>query len=254
MSLDDWDKHYQALMDEEIESYLTENADVLFKDDPMKPKELQKQQSREELMRMFRLEDAAESIDRALGLIISTLPQRLTPDDWEEVLNEFLSCDDALCDFFEKDANGEISQEDYIPIHQMCGISTYTLKLCYELGQWYFAEKDFDDARCIFAFLTTVAPYMPEFWISLGMSYTQMQQYDNAINSYKTAQKLFKNDPAMYIHCANNYIANGCAASANNELDEVSNIFSESPGLKGEWERTYDYLRSRSLSNYKKLV
>jgi tetratricopeptide (TPR) repeat protein len=253
MDLSEWEEHFGSLLEDEVDTYLDENADELFQDDPMKPKGVQKKQTKEELMRMFRLEDATESIDRALCIVRDMLPQRVSKDVWESCLNEFLTCDESLCEFFEKDADGEISHDDYIPIHQMLGLSTETLRHCYELGQWCYAEKDFDDGRCLFGFLTSVAPYMPEFWVSLGMSYNQMGQYQEAIDTYKTAQELFVGDPSMHIHCANNYIAIGDNTCANIQLDEVNKIFDEHPEHKSDWEKTYDYIRSRSDSNYKKI-
>lgn len=253
MDLSEWEEHFGGLLEDEVDSYLDEHADELFHADPMRRQstEAQKKQTKEELMRMFRLEDATELIDRALCLVRDMLPQRITQEAWEVCLEEFLTCDESLCEFFEKDANGEISHEDYIPIHQMLGISTTTLRHCYELGQWCYAEKDFEDGRSLFGFLTAVAPYMPEFWISLGMCHNQMGQYQEAVETYKTAQELFKGDPSMYIHCANNYIASGDSTNAAIELDEVKKIFDEHPEYKADWEKTYDYLRSRSDETYK---
>lgn len=246
MDLSEWEEHFGGLLEDEVDAYLEKHADELFRSDPMRGSEsAQKQQTKEELMRMFRLEDATELIDRALCLVRDMLPLRISKEEWEGCLNEFISCDESLCEFFEKDANGEISHDDYIPIHQMLGISTETLRHCYELGQWCFAEKDFEDARSLFGFLTSVAPYMPEFWISLGMCYNQMGQYQEAIDTYKTSQDLFKENPAMFIHCANNYIAYGDTTKAAIELDEANKIFDKHPDYKAEWEKTYDYLCSR---------
>lgn len=252
MDLSQWEEHFGKLLEDEVNDYLDEHAGELFHQDPMRSPEMQKQQTKEELMRFIRLDDAAGLLDRALSLIRDMLPQRISKEEWETCLNEFLNCDESLCEFFERDANGEISEEDFIPIHQMLGISEATLQHCYELGQWLFSQKDFDDARSIFGFLTTVAPYMPEFWISLGMCYNQMKCYQEAINTYKAAQDLFKDDPALYIHCANNYLANNDKTNASIELDAVKKIFDSSPECKAEWEKTYDYLCSRSEKPYEK--
>jgi len=246
MDLNEWEEHFNTLLNEEVDNYLNENEDDLFVNNPLKSKEVQKQQTKEEVMKTFRLEEAGELINQALCVIRDMLPQHILKEEWELVYDEFTNCDEALTSYFEATENGKIKSTDFVPIHEMCGISLDTLMHCYRLGQWVFQQKDFSDARAIFSFLVAVAPYVPEFWISAGMCSNQMQEYQKAIDSYKLAQTLFPENPAVFVHCANNCIANGDLINAKIELDEVKKLFDRDPECKEQWNDTYTYLLSRA--------
>lgn len=246
MDLSEWEEHFGFLLEREVDSCLDEHADQLFRENPLKSRKLQREQMRMELLRMFRLEEATELIDRALPLLSTLLPQRVLREEWESCLEEFLSCDEALIAFFEKDAAGEIPPDQYIPIHLMLGLSTNTLKHCYELGGALYRERNFDDARCLFGFLISIAPHRLEFWIALAMCYEKMGQSQEAIATYTVAEALFKGEPSLHIHLANQYITGGDLTHARIQLDEVKKTFIEFPEKKAGWEQAYEYLCSRS--------
>lgn len=252
MDATEWSDHFSKLLEEEVDSYLKEHADELFTPSPLQPIEVQIQQAKRELIHKLSLGDSHESNERALGLIHDQLPQRISLDEWDACLEDFLKCEDTLFEFFEQNADGEVSDDNYIPLHQMLGISTQTLSHCYELGKWFYEEKNYDEACDIFKFLTCIAPNMPEFWISLGITQNNMGYYQEAIDTYQKAKELFDGNPAIHIHLANNHIANSDRTNAAMELDETKKIFDEHSDYKSEWGRTYDYLRSRIDEMYEK--
>lgn len=252
-NLDQWEKHFNALLENDVDEYIEEHAEELFEHSRMNPIKRQKEEAKKEVIKILKFEEASESIDRALNLIRDFLPQHISASDWEEIVEEFANCDEVICDHFEKQESGEISFESYTPIHKMCGISNKTLKHCYELGQYCFKENDFDDARCIFGFLTMLAPQMIESWISCGMCYNKMQEFENAIITYNLAKEVFPNNPTLSIHCANNYISLGDNSHAKEELDRAEELFNNYPELKSEWEQTFQFLSSRVNTNYKKI-
>lgn len=195
----------------------------------------------------FRLKGVAELIDRALYLISVMLPQRVVREEWEACLKEFMDCDDSLCDFLEKGARGKMPSDPYA-IHQMLGLSKNTLKHCYELGEELYRRQDFDEARCLFGFLASIAPYMPECWISLGMCYNKMGKIKDAIATYALAQEIFKEEPSLPIYCAANYIALGDHLPARIELSKVEKIFARYPKVKNHWGKMHGHLRSRCFA------
>ncbi|MEC7840374.1 MAG: hypothetical protein VX777_10085 [Chlamydiota bacterium] len=246
MELHEWEEHFDALLDNEVDNYLSENEDDLFIETPMKSKEQQKIQTKDEIMKTFRLEEAGDLIEQALCVIRDLLPQHITKEEWEKVYEEFMNCDEALVKHFEAVENEAIDKDEFTPIHEMCGISNDTLMHCYRLGQAIYNDKEYADARAIFSYLVTVAAYVPEFWISAGMCCYQMEEYQQAIDSYKLAQSLFPDEVALYIHCANNFIANGDLTNAKIELDEVKKIFIKDPSSQEQWNKTYEFLVSRA--------
>ncbi len=245
MEFDEWDEKFNAVLEEEVDKYLYENEEALFADNPMKSKEQQLQQSREEILKSFRLDDASDQIETGIKLIKQFLPRRISESEWETVYNEFINCDQSLTTYFNACEDGERDKDEFVPIHEMCGISDTTLSHAYTLGCWMFDEKDFADARAIFSFLLTIAPHYPEFWISAGMCHHQMEEYAAAIELYQLACELFPKDAAMFIHCANNYLEVGDMTHAKIELEKAYVLFYEFPESKSEWSKTYDYLKSR---------
>ncbi len=253
MDLNKWEEHFNNLLEEEVDKYLTENGDALFIETPLKSKQLQKKQTKDELMKAFRLEDSENRIERALLLIRDLLPKYIPAAEWEVVNREFRESDKALVKYFEsmENRNPEKKEPDFT-IAQMCGISDESLQACYKLGEVLYQEKNYNDARALFGFLAALSPHIPEFWICSILCCNQLKQYHEAIELCKIGQQLFPEYVAMYIHGANNCIANGDTTGAEIALDHAKKIIDTHPEFKTEWGETYQYLKSRS-GNYKKL-
>ncbi len=253
MDFDDWEKHFSRILDKEVEEYLDENSSELFVETPLKSKQQQKEQTKDELMKAFRLEDSENRIERALILIRDLLPKYVSADEWDVISTEFIQSDEALVAHFEAMEEKKSEQEDaHFSIAEMCGISEKTLNSCYKLGETLYKEKQYSDARALFAFLTAISPEVPEFWICSILCCNQMKQYPEAIELCKLGQQLFPENIAMYIHGANNCIANGDTTEAEIALDHAKKIIGNSPESKKAWGETYQYLKSRA-GNYKKI-
>lgn len=243
MQLSEWKQQFTQLLEEGVDSYLDEHADELFEPNPLKSIELQRRQAKKEMIRKFRNDNTLEHTKRALCLIRDLLPQMISESEWATCVQEFRNSGNSLCEFFQKEETGELSKEVYIPLYERLGISTETLKHCYELGQWHYNRRDYYDSSSIFKFLTTLASDTLEFWIALGMSHSKMKQYQQAINTYKNAQDLFGGVIALHIHCAHNHIANSDRTNAAIELDDAKKLLNENPEYNQCWGEMYDYLR-----------
>ena len=251
MDLKKWEDHLDVILEEEIETFLDNNEAELFIESPLKTREQQKFQSREELLKTFKLEDASDQIEKALVIIRDMLPQFITDEEWNAVYEEFINCDEALISYFEAVENEEIDIEVYVSIAEMCGISGETLKHCYELAQKLYEDNDYSDARALFGFLAAICPETPEFWISSGMSAYQMGNFQEAIELYKIGQQLFPENVAFYIHAANSSIANNDISNAKIFLEKAKALIDLHSDYKKEWGDTYDFLKSRTI-NFKK--
>ena len=248
MDLKKWEEQLNMILEEEVDSFLEKNEAELFIESPLKSKKQQKIQSREELLKTFRLEDASDQIEKALIIIRDRLPQFITDDEWNSVYEEFINCDEALLNYFEAVENGEIDVEVYISIAEMCGISGETLKHCYELAQKLYEDKDYSDARALFGFLAAICPETPEFWISSGMSAYQLKNFHEAIELYKIGQRLFPENVAFYIHAANSCIADEDISNAKIFLEKAKALIELHSNYKKEWGETYEFLNSRAIN------
>lgn len=251
VDLKKWEEQLNMMLEEEIETFLEKNEAELFIESPLKSKKHQKIQSREELLKTFRLEDASDQIEKALIIIRDMLPQFITESEWNAVYEEFINCDEALISYFEAVENGEIDVKVYVSIAEMCGIGSETLKHCYELAQKLYEDKDYSDARALFGFLAAISPETPEFWISSGMSAYQLKNFQEAIELYKIGQQLFPENVAFYIHAANSSIADEDILNAKIFLEKAKALISLDSNCKKEWGDTYDFLNSRA-TNWKK--
>jgi len=75
-------------------------------------------------------------------------------------------------------------------LQQIFGFSNETALLFYEVAKNILEQKRFRDAINAFVFLTTINPYVPSFWMGLGMAQQLNQEHNVALDSYNIALTL----------------------------------------------------------------
>jgi len=92
------------------------------------------------------------------------------------------------------------------------GISGERLTSLFQTAYGLLQEHRYDDAIKGFEFLTRLNPFIPDFWIGLGLSYEMFEKFDEALSSFFTAQTMDPSRPEPYEHAV------GCCISLKNTV------------------------------------
>ncbi|MGA8163517.1 MAG: hypothetical protein WB791_00640 [Waddliaceae bacterium] len=101
-----------------------------------------------------------------------------------------------LKDFFiNKDALEKVNNEEVLmqyleegkPLQELFGFSNEATAEFYGAAKRILEQKRFEDAMSAFVFLTTINPYISDFWLGLGMAQQKNQEHEAALSSYRTA-------------------------------------------------------------------
>ena len=106
-----------------------------------------------------------------------------------------LNLEDFIID---EEAIARISDEEVLlnhleegkPLQELFGFTNEVTAEFYEAAKNILEQKRFEDAINAFVFLTTINPYMSDFWVGLGMAHQQNNQHDEALFSYSVAFNL----------------------------------------------------------------
>ncbi len=218
MDLKEWEKHYDKVLENQINFYLKDKGNELVMPDPLKSKEFQLSGYKDQLTQLIHSKTADDVINQALSLICNQMPQTVTTEVWGSVKEEFCHCAEKIASYLDADAKKDISENGYnlnksddvfIQIYEMCGLSLQTLNHCYSFGQSLFDKNEFDNSKVIMLFLMKIAPLISEFWVASAMCDKKMGRYQSAIDIYKLAETDFPNNPALYLYCADNFLSLG---------------------------------------------
>ncbi len=114
--------------------------------------------------------------------------------------------------------------------------------LFYEIATSFYHNCYLDKAITTFLFLTTINPYVPAFWIGLGLAYEKNLDQYKAINCFKTAIKV--SDPDDFtpyiglIRCYENI-------QDFVELEEFLEAAKENEAIKEQAIAALDYLKTK---------
>ncbi|MBA3602400.1 MAG: hypothetical protein H0W50_01870 [Parachlamydiaceae bacterium] len=257
MELKQWEKHYDKVIENQIDLYMKEKGNELVMPDPLRSKEFQLSGYRDQLAQLIHSKTADDVINQALSLICNQMPQAVAKEVWDSVSEEFCHCEENISRYLEADAQKErsnqphqesdpiISEDIYTPIYEMCGLSLETLNHCYAFGQSLYKNEP-DNSKFVMLFLMKIAPQICEFWVSAAMCDKQMGRYQAAIEIYKLAEIAFPDIPSLYLYCADNYIADGDITSAKIQLEAAKNVLSQSTETTAQWQKTYEFLLSKT--------
>jgi hypothetical protein len=103
--------------------------------------------------------------------------------------DDFIVKEDAI----EKISDEEILMEHLEsgkPLQEIFGFSNETTVEFYEAAKNILEQKRYEDAIDAFTFLTTINPYMADFWMGLGMAQQNNNEHDAALFSYSIGYTL----------------------------------------------------------------
>jgi len=104
-------------------------------------------------------------------------------------LEEYIIDEDCIEKINDSDVLMEYIKEGR-PLQQLFGFSNETTVEFYEAAKSILEQNRYEDAINAFTFLTTLNPYISDFWLGLGMAHQQNNDFDKAIYAYSVGFKL----------------------------------------------------------------
>ena len=97
--------------------------------------------------------------------------------------------------------------EDGKTFQEILGYSEERMEAYYQKAKELFDRQAYEKAAEVFLFLTTLNPYVPSFWLGLGMSEELLHHFHEALRAYGMAIFTHPQDPLPHYHSATCYLA-----------------------------------------------
>lgn len=112
-----------------------------------------------------------------------------------------------------KDALKKLKNTEYLrkelsegkSLKEIIGYSESVMEKFYAAAYRLFQMKEYTKSADAFLFLTTLDPYVYNFWLGLGMSEQLKEDYENALVAYSMAILLDAHNPLPHFHSATCY-------------------------------------------------
>jgi tetratricopeptide (TPR) repeat protein len=114
-------------------------------------------------------------------------------------------------------------------IYELLGFSSDTLMAFYTVALHFLEEKEFIKAKDAFYFLTTLASNISSFWLSLAICYTELKQYEQALEAALSAIDLDPTNPECYLQALHLYKQQTNLEKATALCDKAIAFASEQP-------------------------
>lgn len=114
-----------------------------------------------------------------------------------------------------------------------------TMHAFYEVAYGLFQKQAYKEAADAFFFLSNLNPYIPTFWLGLGMSEHLNHHYDSAIMAYNMAILTDPTNPLPHYHAAACYLAVKDASNALASYDLAIQICGDNPSHSSLKEQSY---------------
>ncbi|HEV8052680.1 MAG TPA: hypothetical protein VGP47_09305, partial [Parachlamydiaceae bacterium] len=158
------------------------------------------------------------------------------PQEFDKVKEEI----DNSSDHFLRFIISEFDEASGKPIlfQEMLGLSDDTLLHIYDLGAVLIEKGNLKDAKVLFTFLTTLAPYVESYWIALGVCFQELKHPEDAILAFGAAKFLKPMDPAPSFYTIESYLLLKEHDKAKLELETLKNTMADLDSKEKEkWEQ-----------------
>ena len=162
-------------------------------------------------------------------------------------MDEFKIPQDAI----ERLKDGEILRryvEEGKTFQEILEYSDEMMTKFYEVAHHLFRSHRYNEAADAFVFLTTLNPYVPEYWLGMGMCEQLNEEYQQAMVAYSMVIIGDRHQPLAHYHMAACYNALG---DVDNSLKSIQKAIegagdqSEYEELKAQSQRAKERLRSK---------
>jgi tetratricopeptide (TPR) repeat protein len=219
----------------EVESFIPDESYYKMFATPLKPPSAYRNAHRDNLMDFFKFEEMHEQLEEAPKIILHLMPNYLSEEEFNKIKNEL---NKSINQFILIAISMGETSEKPIVLQEFFGITNDSLLRIYELGVDLVKKDNYKDAVALFVFLTTMTPYVPSFWIAQGVCLQAMDRHEDAIEVFKNAKILKRNDPVPSTYIIESYLNLKNKDEAKVELDTLKNIVSSlEDDKKKSWEQ-----------------
>ena len=88
------------------------------------------------------------------------------------------------------------------PLQEILEFSDETIEIFYQQANALYQNHNYIEAIEAFTFLTTINPFIVNFWIGLGMSEQRLEEYGNAFLAYSMAMMVDASNPMPHYQTA----------------------------------------------------
>ncbi len=128
----------------------------------------------------------------------------------------------------------------------LCGISNESLLEMFSKAQKLILDKRFQEAKALLTYLNVMAPRVTGFWISLGVCFENLGDFDEALAAYQVAKSISAEDPQPCLCLCHCFLSLKDYAQAREELQNAEMRCRESPALSQEWMPTVEQLKLKT--------
>ncbi|CRX38417.1 SycD/LcrH family type III secretion system chaperone [Estrella lausannensis] len=104
-------------------------------------------------------------------------------------------------------------------LQEILGFDDGRLELFYQKASSLYGENRFQEAREAFTFLTTLNPFVANFWVGLGMAEQRLEEFNGALLAFAMAMMADSLSPLPHYHTALCYRSLGDHENALSSLD-----------------------------------
>lgn len=104
---------------------------------------------------------------------------------------------------------------------EIIGYSPEIMEEFYGLAYRLYSNQQYEDAADAFVFLTTLNPYVHNFWLGLGMAEQKREEYEGALIAYGMAGMTDPSNPISLFHSSHCYHLMGEYQSALDMMDRL---------------------------------
>ena len=168
------------------------------------PPEQYKEKLRAEFMKAAKLDDYRKKMEIAYQKIIDVLPEMVSEEQWILIKQDLgqVAKDFDFEEFFEQETSKE-----YETLQQVFELSDETILWFYRVGKKLYDEHDYSSATAIFTYLSILDPYVYDFWIALGLSKQNEEDFTGAVEAFLSASIMSNDEPASHFYAAECYLA-----------------------------------------------
>lgn len=104
-------------------------------------------------------------------------------------------------------------------LQEILGFDDGKLEIFYQKASSLYGESRFQEAREAFTFLTTLNPFVANFWVGLGMAEQRLEEFNGALLAFAMAMMADSLSPLPHYHTALCYRSLGDPENALGSLD-----------------------------------
>lgn len=128
---------------------------------------------------------------------------------------------------------------------EILGYSETVMEDFYAKARSLYERQEYQKAADVFVFLTTLNPYIHNYWLGLGMSEQLNENYQNALLAYAMGMLTQIQNPVIYYHSGNCYRALGDSVNALQSYELAAKYAIDHP--------EYEAIKERALEEWRRL-